>query len=351
MVTVVKGTPNFGTTFGTGISQGLGVRLNQLAEHKAKELQMRTLATAIQGALSGQQQEAGQQPLADRMQPGDQQAPQPGQQQTQNPYLNTFVNAGGDLQVAKAINDAVDKYQQQQFRQSESKRKENQFLLTQQQPAFEEARKSAEAAKENIRDANSIIAAARSGDLQSGAWNTFFERFGLEELWRNPTTQLAAKAINRNARNAVAGMGGRPSDERTKLYQRGFATLNNTPDVIAVIAENAKLWDEIKVAKEGLIQELLERGESRNVIGKADRILEPAYKRAEEQERLNIDNAIKNAKKSKKSNKGFDPFEKKRFDIGSSVSRDAVTSLPIGSVVERGGKQYIVTEDGLKAQG
>lgn len=360
--------PSLGASLGTGVGAGVNEALDLLAQQKAQQLQsqhQKNLLAEQQGQLSSALTSLGvpkeiSSALA-LFSPQERfaalktlQAPTPA-----GMTVSELFTTPAERERILAGQRAAERLQQQEksaqdiqkrfeeglkFRQEQADIKNQQFNALQgiREAKTEQERnkyahqwsepyiKAAESAERDIRDYTDLINLAETNELRTGAGYQLMKKLGMEEFGANLYTQLASKIIGRTAQNfnssgLASARGATNFLEQT--FQRGLATLGNTPEGIIAISKMFIESAQLPIVKNKVREELMKKWKG-NIPYNADDII----REKAEKEGAKVSHDI-----IKLGQEAMQQFKKKSGEeevkVGTKLSAISNKSqLPIGTI-------------------
>lgn len=190
------------------------------------------------GLVSG---EENQQQAMQPMQQGFGQVNQP-LQPTQQPTLNPHQ---------------AEKLAELKLKKQEIGRSQNKEIREYLQPYENVVKRS----KDNIRDYKLLVKLADKKDLRNRNVHVLLKRVGLEELGKNPTTELVDKLSARLAQNSATAFGStaRITNYLEQTFQRSIPSLMNTPQGIKAISEINMRADEGNILQQNARRNIIKQ--------------------------------------------------------------------------------------------
>lgn len=193
-------------------------------------------------------------------------------------------------------------------------------------------REGAHAARNNIRDYDVLIDAAKKGDIRSPNTHAALDALGLAGFNRSLSTQLAEKITARLSQNArvAFGTGTRLTNFLEQTYQRSLPSLWNTKEGIIAISEINKRADEALIVKDNARKEILDQTNGRlphNIEDQIDARAKPKIDQLETEAFKIAQDAVANS--SQKGKHKFVEVQKIPADYYGEVE------TPNGSIIQR----------------
>ena len=155
---------------------------------------------------------------------------------------------------ARLVMDKIDQAEKMEAHQEERKEnlshKDKEIALRETKKYREKLENNAERSSEDIVRNKQLIKLADSGKLVTGKMHRALAKFGLEEWWTNPETQMAESIMNTLATGAAKAFEtGRLNQKEVEMYANSLGTLKNTPEGIKGMARIRILMDQANIIR------------------------------------------------------------------------------------------------------